>query len=792
MRPSNTTITGFGPAQAADVPQVGRQVTATPVQFAPDESRFRQLDILQNQLSAFNNGQMASAKLDDKLQQQRDAAQAQMDFLRNPDAEGTSGSGYYYQAMMGLHAEKASLDVETQIRAEQDRLMNSPDELLGTNVAEHMDKFSKSLYAGLDDPIVASKVLKTAQASTSSAMSSLSSAKTKLVKEDTLKSAWGVTWQTTQNASSPEDLTQRLGNLLTEHSGLIGKEAALGLVTKAVGNAIAEAPTGAAAAGYLAALDGKLPDGSTLAEKLGKQSPELASAVTKMRTTVGNLKAADAAREIQAQKDAIAAHNAKVKEQQDINAATFDSLVDEGTPESLARARAIRDNGGLSTVDSIRKQTAYDKALVKSTDLRQALNAKNTGDVLTGTKATVLLEHEVKLMQDRVSKDPSSAAMAYSAAAATLTQSAPTQLEELNKTVFSGTALLLANHKPGQPMNPQLSFILKAVGGLHDSEVAARGIPTADYEAIRLLKGNLQASGSDFNTAVQLTQTSLMSGGKPVSASDAAEAGQLAAKGMMDQMLSSDRAPELQEFLASRGKSVVGTLDGSRYASTADMAAVAKQKMAGEIIHVGGYSWGDGLKNTSNAGGVFVGNGLDKVHARPLIEDGANGILSGLRQDGWEATIIPTDAKGSHVIVARKAGNLSFDPTGTNGFFPRVNPVELRLPISLSEMEAAGKSIGEHRLKSAQDSHLNPKAYTHEVAVQAFELAKAHAGVTADKFITPTTAPGRILGDGSSKPTPGTSAPRTPVQPALKKLEQISKSTTQAAVNKERTSVKHL
>ena len=341
MRPTQTQVQQFGVAQDAQIPQVGLQVTSAPVQLTPDDSKLRQLETLKGQLDAFTSGQMANAKLQDQLQQQRDQQQAELDFAKDPSKfDAQAGSGYYYLHGMDLMGEAEAVKMGARLKTSMNALLSDPEKLRGTDINQFFQDSIQQEMAGVSDPIVAKHLNKEVNKVSQKELPLLIQAQREAeqkYRRDTSHFIFS------QRADTPDNTRAYLQSDFPTLVSRLGKEDAAAVVAGVLSTKIAEARTSDEAAGWLAMFGTKIPglqgpDGKAAAfstlggEKLGGQLSKVRQAVQSMKDA--EARAAESARR-EAEKEAARVR----KEQQSMHYADAKALLDVAHDEaSLADA----------------------------------------------------------------------------------------------------------------------------------------------------------------------------------------------------------------------------------------------------------------------------------------------------------------------------------------------------------------------------------------------------------------------------------------------------------------------
>lgn len=375
MRPTNNTVQQFGVAQEAQVPTVGRQVTAAPVQFAADESKFRQLELLRNQLSTFNQGQAANAQLQDKLLKQEAQMQAEMDFAKDPSKfDAQAGNGYYYMHGMDLMGEAEAVKMTARAQAKANELLANPEALRGTDVNQFIEGSLAEEMQGVSDPIVARHLNKEASKLRQLLLPALAKAQQgaeEQYRRDTSHFIFS------ERADTPDNTRAYLQSDFPTMVSRLGKEGALEVVAGVLSTKVAEAQTADEAAGWLAMFGTKVPgtagpDGKpmSLAQVGGER---LAGSVSKLRQSVQTLKDAEDRALARQQQEAAKEAAKALKEEQDENFAQANRLLSKAyDPSTLAAA--VNRFQGMSISDQQRRTLEWEATdqLAKMKELEKA------------------------------------------------------------------------------------------------------------------------------------------------------------------------------------------------------------------------------------------------------------------------------------------------------------------------------------------------------------------------------------------------------------------------------------
>ncbi len=339
MRPTNTQVQNFGPTQDAQVPQVGLQVSASPVQFAADESKFRQLEMLKNQLATFNSGAMANAQLQDKLQKQQDQQQAELDFAKDHSKfDATKGSGYYYMHGMDLMGEAEAVKMGARMKAQMADLLSNPDKLRGTDLNQFFqDSVSKEL-SGVNDPIVAKHLNNEVSKLGQTMLPALTKAQLDAenqYRRDTSHFIFS------QRADTPDNTRVYLQSDFNNMVSRLGKDTAVEVVTGVLANKIAESQTSDEAQSWLSMFGTKIP-GTTGPDGKAQSfamigGEKMANGLSKLRQSVTAMKEAETKAMLTKVKEAEAEVARLNKEEQQLNFTKSEALLgDAADPKSLA------------------------------------------------------------------------------------------------------------------------------------------------------------------------------------------------------------------------------------------------------------------------------------------------------------------------------------------------------------------------------------------------------------------------------------------------------------------------
>lgn len=348
MRPTQTQVSAFEQNQAANIPNVGVQVAASPVQFAPDDSRFKQLDILQNQLNTFNQGQMASAKLDDKLNQVSAERKAVVDAAQDPLGKPSENdSAYYYQARMKLFGKNAALDIAAAADQEAKRIMEHPELLKETDVATHIHNFIQDQYKGMTDPTAIEQMAPILDKTRQDLTSKLSEAKVNALKEEAKTASWELVYKSyQQSGATPQSVLSNWPELVK----VVGEKDAIAFHLAAINEKMAEAKTSAEAESWLNVMKTTLPGKSVTLAAIG--GPEASSKQAQLVKYVSTMKQAEAHAAEQLRKEQEEALKKQQKLTWSKNTARLDmSLQEAKTPEAIgtliANFKQGADTGGF-------------------------------------------------------------------------------------------------------------------------------------------------------------------------------------------------------------------------------------------------------------------------------------------------------------------------------------------------------------------------------------------------------------------------------------------------------------
>lgn len=348
MRPTQTQVSAFEQNQVANIPNVGVQVAASPVQFAQDDARFKQLDILQNQLNTFNQGQMANAKLEDKLNQTAAERKAVVDAAQNPLGKPTADdSAYYYQARMKLFGKNAALDIAAAADQEAKRIMEHPELLKETDVSTHIHNFIQEQYKGLSDPTAIEQMAPILDKTRQDLTSKLSEAKVNALKEEAKTASWELVYKSyQQSGATPQSVLSNWPELVK----VVGEKDAIAFHLAAINEKMAEAKTSTEAESWLNVMKTALPGTSVTLSAIG--GPEASSKQAQLVKYVSTMKQAEAHAAEQLRKEQEAAFQKQQKLTWSKNTARLDmSLQEAKTPEAIgaliANFKHGADSGGF-------------------------------------------------------------------------------------------------------------------------------------------------------------------------------------------------------------------------------------------------------------------------------------------------------------------------------------------------------------------------------------------------------------------------------------------------------------
>ena len=513
MRPTNIQVPNVGPVQDAQVPQVGLQVNAAPVQFAADESKFRQLEMLKNQLATFNSGAMANAQLQDHLQKQQDQQQAELDFAKDPSKfDATKGSGYYYMHGMDLMGEAEAVKMSARLKASMADLMANPDKLRGTDLNQFFQDSVHKELSGVNDPIVAKHLNNEVSKLSQSVLPALSKAQLDAenqYRRDTSHFIFA------QRADTPDNTRAYLQSDFPNMVSRLGKETAVEVVTGVLANKIAESQTSDEAQAWLAMFGTKIPgavgpDGKPQSFAM-MGGEKMANGLSKLRQSVVAMKDAETKAMLTKVKEAEAEVARLNKEEQQLNFTKTEELIKTAVdPKGVADAFLVMNKLNLAPnqrdiLYGIKLQKLGSLELKAKNDMEnpEALTKQFAETVHTGNWQQGVEVANKTIERLRASSDPS-ALRGYIGGLFK-------DLSAMKVDMVNGGAQISAHNQA----------LLGVYSSIADKPELLSLIPEQDQRFARTLSGKMTETGNNLALALKETQAAMQVPMKAIPQADA-------------------------------------------------------------------------------------------------------------------------------------------------------------------------------------------------------------------------------------------------------------------------------
>ena len=747
MRPTNIQVPNVGPVQDAQVPQVGLQVNAAPVQFAADESKFRQLEMLKNQLATFNSGAMANAQLQDHLQKQQDQQQAELDFAKDPSKfDATKGSGYYYMHGMDLMGEAEAVKMSARLKASMADLMANPDKLRGTDLNQFFQDSVHKELSGVNDPIVAKHLNNEVSKLSQSVLPALSKAQLDAenqYRRDTSHFIFA------QRADTPDNTRAYLQSDFPNMVSRLGKETAVEVVTGVLANKIAESQTSDEAQSWLSMFGTKIPgttgpDGK--AQSFAMMGGEkMANGLSKLRQSVVAMKDAETRAMLTKVKEAEAEVARLNKEEQQLNFTKSETLLgDSPDAKSLADAFMVSHKLNLAPNQRELLLANYQQKLGKL-QLRAAADMENPEALTKQFAQTVQTgnwQQGVQTANDTITRLRSS--------------SDPSALRGYISSLFKDiSAMKVDMVNGGAQISAHNQALLGVYSAIADKPELVSLIPEQDQRFARTLTGKLTETGNNLALALKETQAAMQVPMKAIPQADAQSVIETFLDKTVSQKLMGDYGdvtPAAQNTVRLWATEQLKDMSALAYPTKEDQKRALETRFHNQfmvlssgigpwhntdVIHLG--SQGNQGYTIKDANGKMVNrqfNETDMVAAWKQIK-------GKLESDGFkDVTIRPYDTStGDHVI--------SYTANGT----------KVDLPFHVTQLNEAA-----YRLAAEHASGINLKALIDKPAMGGGVHTVANAWDVA----------GKLFGSSSKAPQDGAIA---------KFVEQLQLGLTKADVN---------
>lgn len=682
---------------ATNIPQVSTQVVARPVSLAVDNSGQQKLDQLRQSLSVFQSGVESAVEARDKSQAQADVRQAVVDQAAGKPYNPADGSEHYYKARMSLIGESHGLDLEMAAQEEAKRLADNPDELKGVNVDEHMTQFIKKQYAGLDDPVSLERVLKSADSARAKLIPHLLNVKSQAIKAEN-EQGFYETARKKFELSTPDEFGTWLGNAMNDYSATVPKQYIASTAVAMLRDKIAGAApvvdsngqvvtkASAVAESYLKVLSQKLPGtDSTVESLLGADHLQTA---TQLRGFVGTLKANEQALLDQAENERRAAAKKEFDKAQELESIRLGGEVDIAKGGDLAGVLARIEHANLSDVQRERLRVEAFK--------KQAAELEKAGlvDIQDGERAYgPRADNFVNSMVDKLNSlggDPAAQKKAFFDARTAVARKTQNGIVDFNKKYFEGVSTsmfdMLANGDV--KIDAPTAARIEAFSTIADDAQAQAGIPEADRAVLAQIT-RARKLGIPTVQALQEAAQRMREGRKPV----ASEVRDTVTKGVYKDIskpwFGTNLAPDTARYADSWTRGALDAYTAHPGVQPDEVKDALVAQFNKEHLRVG-----DSLTEFNNAGLVsltgvrslnVLGKDVPTEAASKWIERGANEMLSALRKENGDMTIVPLyGANGVHVLHRKDGG-------------PDV-------PVSLETMANLGAALEQEQRKRALDA----------------------------------------------------------------------------------------
>lgn len=739
MRPTNESITGAPIRAAAQAPQVGLNVNASPTQLAIDDTASRELDVLKEQLSTYNSGLRAQAQTQEELFKQREQLQAEMDFAADPSKFKADGhSSYYFLHGMDLMGEKAAVDFRAKHVARAQELLDKPENLLGVNIQDYVEQGLQEDLKGVTDPIVSRHIMKEAQAIREQQLPALM--KAQKLAEDTKRKEDSY-YVMNSRSDTPDNMRQYLlGNYATLESR-VGKQAAAEITTNIITNKIATAQTADEAASWLAMFgtpvggkDGVTGKPITVADMGGMA---LADNVAKLRKSVGVMKAEEQKLKDQAEnerrKEALKEH----KEAMTVAYGEMSAALDKETdPVRLGELAAHINSLGFDQVRG---------------SILQRKIADAHGRIVTKQKADLQDPSTyINKFDEQLTKGGGEAAITYMTdvlKAFTSGATPPSVAMEVLGKMFNGIELIQTETLPnGQLAVPErLKALVGIAGALGDDRRFTGYMGEKAERYVRTLKDNMRANGGNLAAAMSATVDSMQNSKAktPVSRDLIPDFD----NDFVDDVVSNSWMPFKDDDVSDEFKrglrqwyyKQIDDMDGNRVLSKKEVLEELKSRYSRDFIEMTeDFAWGRETEGIYTGGRSEYqttdenGNKVKRAVNPTDLHAGWKLIKQAMEQTGADSvTIAPAGIDGEHIISYTMRGTkqqrrVSFEQLGNWTYDISREFAKDAPSITFKDVaDAAWERQSVVPLAVTNSKSLNP-------VLSAFHLSKARSDVESD------------------------------------------------------------